>query len=63
MIENFGKFSAVYSTERLSSFAYSESDTIQDIADNYINNIKISQALYPELCTLEVILRNAVDCI
>ena len=52
-----------YSAERLSSFAYSEQDTIQDIVTNYSNNIKISQAIYPELCTLEVILRNSIDSV
>jgi len=55
------KYSQTYSTERLSSFAYSKSDTIQDIVNNYKNNIQISQAIYPELCTLEVILRNSID--
>lgn len=57
------KYNSTYSTERLSAYAYSENDTIQDIITNYSNNIQISQAIYPELCILEVILRNAVDSI
>ena len=55
------KYSLTYSSERLFSFAYSENDTISDIITNYADNIKISQSIYPELCTLEVILRNAID--
>lgn len=55
------KYNTTYSLERLSSFAFSEYDTITDIVNNYVNNIKISQAIYPELCTLEIILRNAID--
>ena len=55
------KFDTTYSTERLASFAYTESDTLNNIIDNYRNNIKISLAIYPELCTLEIILRNTLD--
>lgn len=54
-------YNIIYSPERLLSFAYSQNNTIMDIAENYVENIKISQAIYPELCTLEVILRNSVD--
>ena len=57
------KYNTTYSVERLSSFAYSESDNINDVVANYTNNMKISQAIYPELCTLEVILRNSIDCV
>ena len=63
MVRNMNKYNSTYSTERLSAYAYSENDTIQDIITNYSNNIQISQAIYPELCILEVILRNAVDSI
>ena len=59
--ENTDKYSTTYSTERLVSFAYTSNDTVCDVITNYSNNIKISQAIYPELCTLEVILRNAID--
>lgn len=55
------KYSSTYSAERLSAFAYCKSDNISDIVANYSNNIKISQAIYPELCTIEVILRNSID--
>ncbi len=58
---NMEKYSQTYSAERLLSFAYSKHDAIQNIIDNYKNNIQISQAIYPELCTLEVILRNSID--
>jgi hypothetical protein len=57
------KYDLTYSTERLLSFAYSQSDTLQDVVKNYKDNMKISQAIYPELCTLEVILRNSIDSI
>ena len=59
--EDLKKYDTLYSVERLSSFAYSENDTISDIIENYSNNITISLAIYPELCTLEVILRNTLD--
>ena len=55
------KHELTYSQERLLSFAYSANDTIENITANYKKNIQISQAIYPELCTLEVILRNAID--
>lgn len=61
MIFDMDKHSLTYSVERLSSFAYFENDTLQDVILNYSNNIKISQSIYPELCTLEVILRNSID--
>ena len=57
------KYDLTYSTERLLSFAYSQSDTLQDVVKNYKDNMKISQAIYFELCTLEVILRNSIDSI
>ena len=62
-IKEIQKYAATYSLERLLSFSYSENDAIENIVTNYSNNIKISQAIYPELCTLEVILRNSIDCI
>ena len=55
------KYSTTYSVDILSSFAFSEDDNLDDIIDNYANNIKISLAIYPELCTLEIILRNALN--
>lgn len=61
MVDITNKYNSTYSKERLSAYAYSESDTIADIVVNYSNNIQISQAIYPELCILEVILRNAID--
>jgi len=63
MADNMNKYNSTYSKERLSAYAYSESDTMQNIVENYSNNIKISQSIYPELCILEVILRNAIDSI
>jgi hypothetical protein len=63
MINNdeFKKYSATYSEERIASFLYSKNETFKEVATHYIDNIKISQSIYPELCTLEVILRNAID--
>lgn len=59
--EELKKYEAIYSVERLSSFIYSDNDTIEDIKIRYNCNVKISQTLYPELCILEVILRNAIN--
>ena len=57
------QYSTTYSAERLKSFVYSETDTIDDVIERYRNNIIISESLYPALCTLEVILRNAIDSV
>lgn len=57
------KYSATYSVERLKSFIYSNNDTIDDVIERYSNNVIISEALYPALCTLEIILRNAIDSV
>lgn len=59
--EDLEKYDILYSVERLSAFIYSPNDTIDDIKSRYNHNVKISQALYPELCTLEVVLRNAIN--
>ena len=58
---DLNKYSSTYSAERLKSFKYTENDTLQDIVNNYKNNIIISRALYSELCTLEIILRNSIN--
>lgn len=55
------KFTSTYSLDRIKSFIYSSNDTIEDITQRYHNNVKISQALYPELTTLEIILRNSIN--
>lgn len=55
------KFRSDISIERLKSFIWNESDTYNDLIERYKLNIKISQALYPELSILEVSLRNAID--
>lgn len=59
--EELKKFIPTYSLDRIESFIYSSDDTINDIIERYQDNIKISQALYPELATLEVILRNSIN--
>lgn len=63
MKQELEKYNSTYSAERLTAFAYSATDKIDDIVNNYSNNIKIAQAMYPELCVLEVILRNSIDSI
>lgn len=55
------KYSRTYSKERLLSFVYTDNDTFDDIILNYKKNMQISQAIYPELCTLEIILRNSIN--
>lgn len=59
--QDFEKYSATISKERLEAFVKSGDTTIDDAIDRYIENIKISQALYPELSILEVTLRNSID--
>lgn len=59
--EELKKYEPTYSAERLTAFIFSEDDTIDDIILRYKRNLLISQALYPELCTLEVILRNSIN--
>ncbi len=56
-------YATTYSAERLKSFIYSKEDTIDDIIQHYSDNMQISQALYIDLCTLEIILRNAIDTV
>lgn len=55
------KFIPTYSLDRITSFIYSPNDTMKDVIERYHNNVRISQALYPELTTLEIILRNSID--
>lgn len=55
------KYASTYSVERLEAFIYSKEDTIEDVKLRYNQNVKISQSLYPELCSLEIILRNAIN--
>lgn len=62
-IKDLEQYSATYSIERLQSFVYKENDSIEDVLEHYINNVKISQSLYSALCTLEVLLRNAIDIV
>ena len=60
-IKELRKFSSTLSAERLLSFKQSDDDTIEVLIDRYKTNLRISQALYPELSTLEVTLRNTID--
>ncbi len=55
------KFASTISVERLLSFQQSKDDTIDILIERYKTNVRISQALYPELSVLEVTLRNAID--
>ena len=59
--EELEKYASTLSIERLLSFKQSDNDTIDVLIDRYKNNLRISQALYPELSTLEITLRNAID--
>lgn len=60
-INEIKKYNCTYSVERLSAFAYTEGDALQDVVKHYKENMRIAQAIYPELCTLEIILRNSID--
>ena len=59
--QELNKYESTISAERLSSFIRDDNDNISDVIERYKNNIKISQALYPELSILEITLRNAIN--
>lgn len=59
--QDLEKYSTNISIERLKSFIWNESDTIEIVLSRYIDNIQISQSLYPELSILEITLRNSID--
>lgn len=60
-LEELKKYSSTTSLERISAFIVSDNDSEDIIINRYNNNIRISQALYPELSVLEITLRNAID--
>ena len=49
------------SESRLNSFKLAETDTQDVLCRRYIDNIRLSESLYPSLSLLEVALRNAID--
>lgn len=59
--QDLEKYSATTSIERITAFITSNNDSEDEIINRYNKNIKISQALYPELSVLEITLRNAID--
>lgn len=59
--EDLKRYASTLSIERLLSFKIDENDTIDMLIQRYKTNLRISQALYPELSTLEITLRNAID--
>lgn len=59
--EKLNRFASTISIERLLSFRQSENDTVDVLIERYKANLLISQAFYPELSTLEITLRNAID--
>lgn len=59
--EDLKRYTNTLSVERLLSFKVDENDTIDMLIQRYKTNLRISQALYPELSTLEITLRNAID--
>ncbi len=58
--EELEKYASTISVERLLSFKQDDNDTVENLITRYKDNIRISQALYPELSILEVTLRNAI---
>jgi len=60
-IEELKPYASTLSVERLLSFKVDDNDTVDTLIQRYKTNLRISQALYPELSTLEVTLRNAID--
>lgn len=61
--KEFEKYSTTTGFERIVSFISLENNTEDKVIDSYNDNIKISQALYPELSVLEITLRNAIDTV
>ena len=61
LIEELKPYASTLSLERLLSFKTNDNDTIDMLIQRYKINLRISQSLYPELSTLEVTLRNAID--
>ena len=59
--EELKLYASTLSIERLLSFKTNDNDTIDLLLQRYKTNLRISQALYPELSTLEITLRNAID--
>lgn len=59
--QDLEKYITNISIERLKSFIHNENDTIEKVLSRYIDNIQISQSLYPELSVLEITLRNSID--
>ena len=59
--QDLEKYSTNISVERLKSFIRNEDDTIEKVLSRYVDNIQISQSLYPELSILEITLRNSID--
>ena len=57
------QYTSTLSIERLLSFRTNDNDNISTLIRRYQTNLRISQALYPELSTLEVTLRNAIDTV
>ncbi len=57
------QYISTLSIERLLSFRTNDNDTIDTLIKRYQINLRISQSLYPELSTLEVTLRNAIDTV
>ena len=57
------QYTSTLSIERLLSFRTNDNDTIDTLIKHYQMNLRISQSLYPELSTLEVTLRNAIDTV
>lgn len=55
------KIQKTTSVERIESFAIDNSNNLDVVLARYANNITISQALYPELSTLEITLRNSIN--
>lgn len=61
--KEFEKYCTTTGFERIVSFISLENNTEDKVIDSYNDNIKISQALYPELSVLEITLRNAIDTV
>lgn len=56
--KNISKITENISIDRLSSYKYDYSDSMDLILSRYIYNVQISESLYPIIAALEVALRN-----
>ncbi len=51
----------LFSTNRLSSYKFEDSDSVSVMLERYLYNIELSKSLYPLLSIIEICLRNRIN--